>query len=146
LRQLQNALLPFNDQPIQVFLDHVARIAEQQYYDPAADAVALMTIHASKGLEFPHVFLVGAEDGILPYAREHEAANLAEERRLLYVAVSRAAESLDILHTRQRAGQQSTLSPFLRDLPLAMLVDPNLEVHKRAAEKRRQKKAQTSLF
>lgn len=146
LRQFQNSLLCCADFSLKEYLAHVARIAEQQYYDPAADAVTLMTIHASKGLEFAHVFLLAAEDGILPHQRLGQPTDLAEERRLLYVAVSRAAEQLDILHTQNRAGQPALPSPFLAGLPLAHVTDPNLELHKRSAQKRHQKRAQTSLF
>ena len=71
--------------------------------DENSDAVKLMTIHSSKGLEFPVVFIVGAEDNIFPLANamlEHKT--LEEERRLMYVAITRAKDVLFISHANQR--------------------------------------------
>ena len=124
------------------YLDH---IADDRFYDAQADAITLLTIHASKGLEFPHVFLVGAEEGILP----HKRADVAEEKRLFYVAATRAKERLDILHTRKRAGEPAELSRFARELGPTLLpreTDPNLAADQRRAQKRAVKKSQQSLF
>ena len=65
--------------------------------------VTLMTLHTAKGLEFPHVYMVGMEDGIFPHARALEEANLEEERRLCYVGMTRARERLVLTHARQRS-------------------------------------------
>ena len=84
-----------------------------------------MTIHASKGLEFDHVFVIGLEDGILPFTLYHEDAAraesiLAEERRLLYVAMTRARIGLHLSWARTRSFRGRTLngapSPFLNEL------------------------------
>jgi DNA helicase-2/ATP-dependent DNA helicase PcrA len=85
--------------------------------------VNLMTIHASKGLEFPVVFIAGAEEGIIPHARSLEAgeASVEEERRLFYVAITRARDKLFITSCRKRRRLQSTVesppSPFLQEIP-----------------------------
>ncbi len=71
--------------------------------DEDAAMVTLMTLHTAKGLEFPHVYLVGMEDGIFPHARALEEANLEEERRLCYVGMTRARERLVLTHARQRS-------------------------------------------
>ena len=107
------------------------------------EAVKVLTIHAAKGLEFPVVFICGVEDGLLPV---HTAgAEVAEERRLFYVGLTRAREEVILVRTRtrQRHGtrQQSDVSPFVRELPRDLLVEEDVEVP------RQEKRAtQLSLF
>jgi superfamily I DNA/RNA helicase len=85
------------------------------------DAVTLITMHSCKGLEFPHVFIVGLEDGLLPHSRSKAEGTLDEERRLFYVAVTRAMQTLTISHCggRKKYGQVLPChpSPFLKELP-----------------------------
>jgi ATP-dependent DNA helicase Rep len=77
------------------------------------DAVTLSTLHAAKGLEFPHVFLVGLEEGILPHREAVEAGNVDEERRLMYVGLTRAQQTLHLSYcrTRKRAGEKVDCVP-----------------------------------
>ena len=111
---------------------------------PAAQAVALMTMHAAKGLEFPVVILCGLEDGLVPLRDGDGATDLAEERRLLFVALTRARERLILTRARQRTvrGQRASLpvSPFLADLP------PELLAHEGAGPSPRRRSAQLELF
>ncbi|MCC6197983.1 MAG: UvrD-helicase domain-containing protein [Burkholderiales bacterium] len=85
-----------------------------------ADAVRLSTIHAAKGLEFPHVFIVGLEEGILPHREAVDADNVEEERRLMYVALTRARQSLHLswCRNRKRAGDRVSGQPsrFIEEL------------------------------
>jgi len=85
------------------------------------DAVTLITMHSCKGLEFPHVFIVGLEDGLLPHSRSKVEGTMDEERRLFYVAVTRAMQTLSISHCggRKKYGQLLPChpSPFLKELP-----------------------------
>ena len=89
--------------------------------DEPGDAVTLITMHSCKGLEFPHVFVVGLEDGLLPHTRSKTEGTVDEERRLFYVAVTRAMKTLAISHclARKKYGQLQPChpSPFLHELP-----------------------------
>jgi len=143
LQQLVNTLSRFQD--LAAAVGYFDDIAEQAFYDPNADAITLLTIHASKGLEFPVVFLIGAEQGILP----HDRADIDEEKRLFYVAVTRAKERLDIVYTTKRAGHPAQLSAFAVELPdgvLPKIDDPHLADDRRRAQKRQAKRSQQRLF
>jgi superfamily I DNA/RNA helicase len=91
------------------------------YFDPRADAVALMTLHMAKGLEFRVVYLAGAESGVIPYTLNREDADLEEERRLFYVGMTRAKDELILLHAKNRFLYGKRLdqlpSPFLAEIP-----------------------------
>ncbi|MBR4824021.1 MAG: UvrD-helicase domain-containing protein [Spirochaetaceae bacterium] len=104
--------------------------------------VNLMTIHASKGLEFPVVFIVGCEDGIIPHARSLEdgEGNIEEERRLFYVAITRAKQKLFLSSCRHRRKMQTvvecTPSPFLDEIPANLVEyhEPQTEVSNEMAQ------------
>ena len=108
------------------FLEEVFLISDVDKYDATADAVVLMTIHAAKGLEFPVVFLAGMEDGIFPSEQNRgDAAEMSEERRLAYVAITRAKEMLYISYAKERMMYGRTLygrlSCFIREeLPVEL--------------------------
>jgi ATP-dependent DNA helicase Rep len=89
--------------------------------DAEADQVQLMTLHSSKGLEFPYVYLMGAEEGILPHQTSIDEDNVEEERRLMYVGITRAQKELSftICKERRQYGEliQPTQSRFLDELP-----------------------------
>ena len=110
------------------FLEEVFLISDVDKYDESADAVVLMTVHAAKGLEFPVVFLAGMEDGIFPSEQDKEIdSEMSEERRLAYVAITRAKEMLYISYAKERMMYGRTLygrlSCFIRDeLPVELTV------------------------
>lgn len=104
------------------FLEEIALYTDIEQYDAEADAAVMMTIHSAKGLEFPHVFLVGVEDGLFPGVRAiGEPEEMEEERRLCYVAITRAKKTLTISHARQRTlyGRTGGCIPsrFLKEIP-----------------------------
>ncbi len=94
-------------------------------FDPRADAVTLMTLHMAKGLEFRVVFMVGMEDGLMPYTIGKDRMDIEEERRLFYVGMTRAKEALFLIHARSRFlyGQRiaPSPSPFIGEIPEAYL-------------------------
>lgn len=96
-------------------------IIEQQKEESKVDEVQLMTLHASKGLEFPHVFLMGAEEEIIPHRTSLDDGNLEEERRLMYVGITRAQKTLNISYasSRKQYGEVMDCTPsrFLTELP-----------------------------
>ena len=105
------------------FLEEYALVADVDKYDTEADAVVLMTIHSAKGLEFPVVFLPGMEDGIFPGMQNivGNPEDMEEERRLAYVALTRAKERVFLLHARTRIWYGQTvanpLSRFVGEIP-----------------------------
>lgn len=106
------------------FLQQTALVSEVDNLTDTSDAVMLMTLHAAKGLEFPVVFIIGLEEGILPHKRSLDTTiELAEERRLMYVGITRAEDELHLTYTfrRQTYGNSdlSVLSRFLREIPPA---------------------------
>ena len=102
------------------FLEEISLISDVDKYDQDADAVVLMTIHAAKGLEFPIVFIAGMEDGIFPSLNNIESEEeMSEERRLAYVAITRAKDKLFVTHARNRMMYGKTgfnpLSRFIKN-------------------------------
>jgi len=116
----------FEDAALPEFLEQVALVTEQDEYDEAASAVALMTLHNAKGLEFEVVFITGMEDGVFPHHRSMtDPQELEEERRLAYVGITRARRKLYLCHSWSRSlfGSSSYNPPsrFLGELPLDLV-------------------------
>lgn len=115
----------FSSQPaerLQTFLEELTLDSErEEEKEKQGDAVTLITMHSCKGLEYPHVYIVGLEDGLLPHTRSKTEGTLDEERRLFYVGITRAKETLTISHCggRKKYGQMMPChpSPFLKELP-----------------------------
>ena len=103
VNELQSVAKQYDEQGLAGFLEEVALISDVDTYDNASDALTLMTIHAAKGLEFPVVFVVGMEETIFPHSRAlYDMSEMEEERRLCYVAMTRAKEELFLLHANRR--------------------------------------------
>ena len=117
-----------NEEPTRLgFLEENALVSEVDKYDEDADAVVMMTIHSAKGLEFPVVFLPGMEDGIFPGMQNilGSPEDMEEERRLAYVAITRAKDRLYLLRAKNRMlyGRTSynPVSRFVEEIPQELL-------------------------
>ena len=130
LEELVNAAVDYDkveDGGLREFIDHAALTSDTDRYDGNA-GVTLMTVHSAKGLEFHIVFIVGLEDGIFPHSRSiNDEKELEEERRLAYVAITRAEEQLYVTHSLRRRvyGEEMAAEPsqFLNELPLDLIED-----------------------
>ena len=133
LQELVNAAVDYDElgiEGLREFIDHSALVSDQDEYKRDA-AVTLMTVHAAKGLEFPLVFVVGLEEGLFPHSRAaSDRAELEEERRLAYVAMTRAERYLYVTHAMKRRvyGEELASEPstFLNEMPEEMLEDLSL--------------------
>jgi DNA helicase-2/ATP-dependent DNA helicase PcrA len=110
-------------------LERLSLVADIDGYEESEDSVTLITLHQAKGLEFPVVFIVGLEEGLLPHSRSmDDPAQLEEERRLCYVGITRARERLYLLRAFRRGfmggGGPATASRFLREIPQHLLASP----------------------
>jgi len=113
---------------IEAFLDDLALDSEREEdKEKTGDAVTLITMHSCKGLEFPHVYIVGLEEGLLPHSRSKVEGTIDEERRLFYVGITRAMRTLTISHceTRKKYGENTPCHPssFLKELPKELIED-----------------------
>ena len=119
-----------SDEPsLQEYLEEIALITDLDNYDTEADRVVMMTLHSAKGLEFPHVFLVGMEEGIFPGNQSIFAgdAEMEEERRLAYVGITRAKKSLTVTSAFSRmlfgTTNHNRRSRFVEEIPPECVVD-----------------------
>ncbi len=107
------------------YLEEITLDAERETEEEAGDAVTLITMHSCKGLEFPHVHIVGMEQGLLPHARSEEEDSVDEERRLFYVALTRAMQTLALSYCKGRTKYGKIMpahpSVFLKELPVELV-------------------------
>ena len=125
LQELRSVAAHYDDFPpdlrLTAFLEEVALVSDQDELAEPEDRVTLLTVHTAKGLEFPTVFIVGLEEGIFPHSRSKDDPDqMEEERRLMYVAVTRAKDRLYLIHAFRRMiyGRTEMYEPsrFLRDV------------------------------
>ena len=136
------------------FLEEVALLTDIDNYNSDSDTVVLMTLHASKGLEFPVVFIPGLEEGVFPGLQSlYDTSEIEEERRLAYVGITRAKEKLYLLNTRSRMIFGSTkynrLSRFVEELPKECcdcLVKPKTPIRNNVTSNANKSKPVTSGF
>ncbi len=113
-----------NQPTLREFLEEVALVADIDNLEGGSDKVLLMTLHSAKGLEFPHVYLAGMEDGLFPSymtIASDDQEELEEERRLAYVGITRAKEDLTLCYAKMRMirgeTQVNAVSRFVREIP-----------------------------
>ena len=139
--EFRNAASEAEEMSLAEFLEQVALVSETDNLEDAANAATLLTLHAAKGLEFPIVFLTGLEDGLLPHSRSlDDAEELAEERRLFYVGITRAKDRVYISHAFRRTfyGDSSVSVPsrFLNDIPEAFVAGQSTAVRRQQSKSR----------
>ncbi|HEY9646186.1 MAG TPA: 3'-5' exonuclease, partial [Chroococcidiopsis sp.] len=154
VQELYNAVLQFEEEneaaSLPMFLANASLASDADKTDEGQDKVSLMTLHSSKGLEFPVVFLVGVEQGLFPNFRSLEdPKSLEEERRLCYVGITRAKERLFISFAQERRlyGSREPASPslFLAELPKDLLASNAItSIPKKMTSPRRELKRQTT--
>ena len=151
LQQFVNNLLQFADRKdtYQNAVDDLTYLQEHDYYDPRAQKVTLLTMHAAKGLEFGTVFICGFEEGLIPLIKTENTVNLDEEKRLLYVAMTRAKQNLYLTYTNNRFHKKTNISSFyrlLKNKDMEEVEDTAIEKQKKRKEKWLIKKSQMQLF
>jgi DNA helicase-2/ATP-dependent DNA helicase PcrA len=111
---------------LESFLDKVSLVSDVDLYEDRGNRISLMTLHCAKGLEFPSIFIVGLEEGLLPhYRRGDEIEDIEEERRLCYVGITRAKEKIFLSRAEKRStfgvGRANLPSRFLEELPMDLI-------------------------
>jgi uncharacterized protein (TIGR00375 family) len=138
IQQLSRRAAPYAHR-LDNFLESITLQRETDLYDPRADRVTLMTLHAAKGLEFPVVFFIGCEETLIPHQLPGKETDIEEERRLFYVGMTRAQQRLVLTHARTRFlfGQSISNPPsrFLADIEETLKELKTTPQRKQAAQK-----------
>ena len=148
LQQYISCAVQYEKQGLSTFIDYLAYLEDHEFYDSQVDRVTLMTIHASKGLEFDTICIVGFEEGMIPYFIPGTSFDVDEEKRLLYVAMTRAKRNVSLLFTETRNNKSQCVSRFksLIDPFVVFQTDDAIEKVKKRNDAVKEKKSQMSLF
>jgi DNA helicase-2/ATP-dependent DNA helicase PcrA len=136
--ELRNVAAASPEAGLTEFLEQVALVADQDTLGEEGEAATLLTLHAAKGLEFPVVFMIGLDEGVLPHQRSFDdPESMHEERRLMYVGMTRAKDRLYLVRAFRRSQYGDSgvadASRFLQDIPAALMVG-NMERQQSRAE------------
>jgi DNA helicase-2/ATP-dependent DNA helicase PcrA len=124
--ELRRLAYEYQERGIIEFLENIALVSDQDTVPEEVDAPTLLTLHAAKGLEFAHVYIIGLDEGLLPHSRSFDdPEEMAEERRLFYVGITRAKDLLTLVRAGQRSNyghfEYTMESRFLDDIPEKLL-------------------------
>ncbi|MFH1447099.1 MAG: 3'-5' exonuclease, partial [Chloroflexota bacterium] len=125
--ELRLVIMEYEDRGLAEFLEAVALVSDQDTLPEVVNAPTMLTLHAAKGLEFTHVFIIGMDELLLPHSRSRDDPEaMAEERRLLYVGITRAKDKLTLVRAERRRSpygnyEETVPSRFLDDLPDELL-------------------------
>ena len=140
--ELRAVVLEYEEQGLQAFLESMALVADQDTLPENVDAPTMLTLHAAKGLEFDQVFITGLDEMLLPHSRSRDdEEDLAEERRLLYVGITRARKRLTLTRARRRRSpygsyEETIPCRFLDDIPSELLQGSPRDLPGRFSERR----------
>lgn len=152
LYQFYNSLVKFDADidGLAAYIVHIDTQEQHDFYDETVDKVTLMTMHASKGLEFQNVFILGFEEGIIPsIKKQDDVEHLDEEKRLLYVGLTRARDHVYILCTQTRYKKPAVVSRFhtlMQSAYTEMITDEAIHKYEKRRKKVQEKKAQLTMF
>lgn len=132
VQELRRLAFSFEEAGLSSFLENLALVSDQDTVPEDAEAPTLLTLHAAKGLEFPVVFIIGLDDGVLPHIRSlDDPEEMEEERRLLYVGLTRAKKRIYLVRAEMRSMygsyQASLPSRFLEDIPDELIRSDSLQ-------------------
>jgi DNA helicase-2/ATP-dependent DNA helicase PcrA len=124
--ELRRLAYEYEERGITEFLENIALVSDQDTVPDEIDVPTLLTLHAAKGLEFSHVYIIGLDEGLLPHSRSFEdPEEMAEERRLFYVGITRAKDHLSLVRAGQRSNygrfEYTMESRFIEDIPEALI-------------------------
>lgn len=130
VQELRRLAADYKGKTLPEFLENISLVSDQDTIEETAEVPTLLTLHAAKGLEFPIVFIAGLDDGLMPHSRSFDdPEEMAEERRLFYVGITRAKDQVILIHNIYKSSYgyaEATLpSRFLDDLPDALIEGGN---------------------
>ncbi len=150
ISQFKVDLFSFNNNqfPLQNFIKYVKDLEKKDYYDAKANKITLLTMHSAKGLEFGHVFIIGFNQGLIPLKKKNKTINIDEEKRLLYVALTRARQTVTLIETQKRFSKSTKQSQFckLMEKKLEKITDKRMKSWEKKQQKIKEEKRQMSLF
>ncbi len=131
VQELRKLAYEYSERGLDEFLENLALVSDQDTLPEASEAPTLLTLHAAKGLEFPQVFIIGLDEGLLPHSRSaDDPEEMAEERRLFYVGLTRAKDHITLVRAEQRSTwgsyENSEPSRFIEDIPESLLQQEGL--------------------